>query len=237
MRLLYDMPTVTPAALQNMIKDTERIRKLIRTSVLKQMHSIEVSGRNLVLEEVILDYVLSTLRHDNRLLAASGSEGFRIIGLERPFQMDFEGFRIKGFVDRIDSYRKGEVRIVDYKTGKVEDDDLFITDDNAASVVEKLFAEDGSKRPKIALQLFVYGLFAHDDGNLRSQTLYNSIYSTAWLYTRDLPEVPESPVFLQLMREKLRELLAEMTNPDIPFRRTQDLKTCAWCDFKDICGR
>lgn len=237
MSRLYDMPVVTPAALQGMIKDTERLRNLIRSAVLRQMHSIEVSGRNLVLEEVILDYVLSTLRHDNRLLLGSGSGGFRIIGLEKPFQMDFEGFHIKGFVDRIDSYREGIVRIVDYKTGKVEDDDLFITDGNAASVVEKLFAPDSSKRPKIALQLFIYGLFAHGDEKLRSQTLCNSIYSTAWLYTRDLPEVPESPEFLKLMREKLKELLAEMTDLSVPFRRTQDTKTCGWCDFRDICGR
>ena len=237
MSRLYDRPMVTPAVLQALIKDQPRLRKLIRASVLKQMHSIEVTGRNLVLEEVILDYVLSTLRHDNRLLLTSGSEGFRIIGLEKPFRMDFEGFHLKGFVDRIDSYRSGEVRIVDYKTGKVEDDDLFITDSNAASVVEKLFAPDSSKRPKIALQLFIYGLFAHDDESLRSQTLLNTIYSTAWLYTRDLPEVPESPEFLRLMREKLKELLAEMTHLDIPFRRTSDTKTCGWCDFKDICGR
>ena len=237
MSRLYDLPMVTSASLQGMIKDRQRLRKLIRAAILKQMHSIEVSGRNLVFEEVILDYVLSTLRHDSRLLLAAGSEGFRIIGLEKPFQMDFEGFHLKGFVDRIDSYRTGEVRIVDYKTGKVEDDDLFITDDNAASVVEKLFAPDTSKRPKIALQLFIYGLYAHGDEHLRSQTLFNSIYSTAWLYTRDIPEVPESPEFLRLMREKLCDLLAEMTNPAIPFRRTKDSKTCSWCDFKDICGR
>ena len=238
MRQLYDRETVTPSYLQELLGDMDGIRKRIRASVLEQMRSIEVGGRNLVLEEVILDYVLSTLRHDRRLLLTSASEGFRILGLEKSFRMDFEGFHLKGFVDRIDSYRPGEVRIVDYKTGKVEDEDLLITDENAAKVVEKLFAPESRKRPKIALQLFVYGLFAHSDPDLlASRKLVNSIYSTAWLYTRDLPEVAESPVFLRLMRERLRILLEEMVNPEIPFRRTQDGNTCRWCDYKTICGR
>ena len=151
--------------------------------------------------------------------------------------MDFEGFHLKGFVDRIDSYRPGEVRIVDYKTGKVEDEDILITDENAAKVVEKLFSPESKKRPKIALQLFIYGLFAHGDPDLGSRKLLNAIYSTAWLYTRDLPEVSESPEFLRLMRERLRDLLEEMVTPEIPFRRTQDANTCQWCDFENICGR
>ena len=237
MRELYDRTVVSPSYLQELLRDSAGIRKRIRSSVLEQMRSIEVGGRNLVLEEVILDYVLSTLRYDRQLLLTSGSEGFRILGLEKVFQMDFEGFHLKGFVDRIDSYRPGEVRIVDYKTGKVEDEDLLITDENAAKVVEKLFSPESKKRPKIALQLFIYGLFAHGDPDLGSRKLLNAIYSTAWLYTRDLPEVSESPEFLRLMRERLRDLLEEMVTPEIPFRRTQDANTCQWCDFKNICGR
>ena len=32
-------------------------------------------------------------------------------------------------------------------------------------------------------------------------------------------------------------MLAEMTDPSIPFRRTQERSTCTFCDFKTICGR
>ena len=158
MQQLYDMELVTPAYLQATRKDTDRLKRLIRAAVLSEMNSVEVSGRNLVLEEVLLGYVRATLKHDIDLLAGSGSAGFRIIGLELRRETTFEGFRIKGYIDRMDSYKEGEVRIVDYKTGKVEDDDLLITDQNAAGVVEKLFGESNSGRPKIALQLFVYGL-------------------------------------------------------------------------------
>ena len=228
---------VTAAELEAMQKDTARLRKMIRAEVLDQMHSIEVSGRNLVLEEVILDYIQSTLKHDKELLTASGSKGFRIIGLEQRRRMEWNGFRFKGFVDRMDSYKEGEVRIVDYKTGRVEDDEILITDENAAAVVDKLFGPSNARRPKIALQLFLYDLFAHADAALAGQTVVNSIYSTARLYTGALPDCPESPEFIRLCSERLKDMLAQMTDLQVPFHRTQEQETCTWCDFKNICGR
>ena len=196
-----------------------------------------MTGRNLVLEQVLADYVDATLRYDAALLERGGAPSFQILGLERRHETVFEGFRIKGFIDRMDSFRPGEIRIVDYKTGKVEDNDLLITDENAAAVVEKLFGPSNTGRPKIALQLFVYDLFAHELPQSRGCRIVNSIYSTARLYTEALPDMPESPEFGRLMRERLRQTLAEMVNPDIPFLRTKEMKTCAVCDFKTICGR
>ena len=226
---------VTPADLAAMQKDVPRLRTMIRAEVLDQMHSIEVTGRNLVLEEVILDYVLNTLKHDASLLTGSGSEGFRILGLEQRHTLEMDGFRFKGFIDRIDSYLPGQVRIVDYKTGKVTDDDILITDDNASDVVDKLFGESNANRPKIALQLFLYDLFAHKA--FRDVQVVNSIYSTGRLYTGPLPDCPESSEFIRLTHERLRDMLAQMTDVSIPFTRTSEIKTCEFCDFKTICGR
>ena len=238
MQALYrDRPMVTREDLAAMIKDTARLRRMIREEVLAEMHSIEVTGRNLVLEEVLLDYVLGTLKHDAGLLAKAGSEGFRMIGIEQRRTMEMDGFHFKGFVDRIDSYIPGQVRIVDYKTGRVEEDEIVITDANAPKVVEKLFGPSNTDRPRIALQLFLYDMFAHADASLRDQVVVNSIYSTGRLFTEPLPDCPESPEFIRLTREHLREMLQEMTDTTVPFRRTEDRKTCGWCEFKNICGR
>lgn len=237
MEQLYALPEVTPQDLDRFQADKARLKQLIRQEVMNQMHSTEVTGRNLVLEEVLLDYVLRTLEHDTRLLGSCGSKGFRILGLEQFMETRFEGFRILGYVDRMDSYRDGEVRIVDYKTGRVEDADLLITDENAAEVVERLFGPVNKGRPKIALQLFVYDLFAKGDKALQGQQVVNSIYSTARLYTGALPDVPASPEFIRLTSARLKEMLEEMTDTAVPFRRTDQKDSCAWCDFKDICGR
>ena len=80
-------------------------------------------------------------------------------------------------------------------------------------------------------------MFAHADASLRDQVVVNSIYSTGRLFTEPLPDCPESPEFIRLTREHLREMLAEMTDTTVPFRRTEDRKTCGWCEFKNICGR
>ena len=149
----------------------------------------------------------------------------------------FEGFRLKGYADRIDSYKDGAVRIVDYKTGKVEQEDIDINDDNAADIVEKLFGPANQGRPKIALQLYIYSLLAQEYDKTMGRPLVNSIYSVRRMFTEPLQDRPQSHEFARLTRERLKDLLAEMTDPTVPFRRTEELSTCSYCDFKMICGR
>ena len=225
------------ADIDALLKDRKALKARVRALIIKQMQTVDVSGRDLVVEEVIVEYVLRTLKHDRDLLARSGKEGFRILHLENRMTATFEGFRIKGFADRIDRYLGGEVRIVDYKTGKVEQDDIDITDDNAAEVVRKLFGPLNNGRPKIALQLFMYGLLAQEQEDLKDRPVVNSIYSVSRLFTEPLEDRPASPEFARLTKERLKDLLAEMTDPSVPFRRTDEIKTCEYCDFKMICGR
>ena len=225
------------AEIIRMQQDKKDLRRRIRTRVMEEMKTVEVSGRNLVLEQVLLDYVTGTLEHDRQLLASAGAEGFHILGLESRRKADFHGFHFKGFVDRIDSYRPGEVRILDYKTGKVKDEEIAITDENAQWVADKLFAPPGGDRPKIALQLFLYDYFAHQDPAFKDKTLVNSIYSTTRIYTQPLKDQAESRAFSSLVKEKLTQTLDELVDASVPFRRTEDTRPCQWCDFKMICGR
>ena len=228
---------LTVADLDGMLKDRKAVKALVRKTILKKMQTVDVTGRDLVVEEVIVEYVLRTLRHDRELLVQSGSKGFDILFLEEKMLGTFEGFQIKGYADRIDSYLAGEARIVDYKTGKVEQDDIEITDDNAADVVEKLFGPTNNGRPKIALQLFMYGLLTQEQEKLRGRPVVNSIYSVSRLFTEPLEDRPANAEFARLTRERLRDLFAEMTDPSVPFRRTEERKTCEYCDFKMICCR
>ena len=238
MQRLYDgLNPVTGADIDHILQDRKGLKDLIRRLIMEELNTFELSGRNLVVEEVILEYVIRTLQHDRALLARSGSPGFQILGLERRLECRFEGFRLKGFADRIDRYLGDEVRIVDYKTGKVEDDDIDIMDGNAAEVVGKLFGPSNARRPKIALQLFLYGLLAQSYADLKDRPVVNSIYSVSRLFTDPLQDRVQSPEFNRLTRECLRTLLSEMTDPEVPFRLTAETDTCSYCDFKTICGR
>ncbi len=238
MEALYDpLSRVTVADLDGMLSDRKALKALVREKIMEKMQTIDVTGRDLVVEEVILEYVVQTLKHDRRLLLEAGSPGFDILYLEYKMTCPFEGFRLKGYADRIDSYKNGEVRIVDYKTGKVEQEDIDINDDNAADIVEKLFGPANQGRPKIALQLYIYSLLTQEYEKTKGRPLVNSIYSVRRMFTEPLQDRPQSHEFARLTRERLKDLLAEMTDPAVPFRRTEELSTCSYCDFKMICGR
>ena len=104
-------------------------------------------------------------------------------------------------------------------------------------MVEKLFGPTNNGRPKIALQLFLYGLLVQEIPDLKDRPVVNSIYSVSRLFTEPLEDRPASAEFARLTRERLKDLLAEKTDPSVPFRRTEEVKTCEYCDFKMICGR
>lgn len=220
MKALYECaPVITPGMIDAFRKDVKGLKALIRKNVLEELHSIEVTGRNLVLEEVILDYVQSTLKHDASLLAATdGTEGFRIISLEKPYYGTLGGFKFYGYLDRLDSYKEGEVRVVDYKTGKVDD------------------GKDGIS-PKIAMQFHIYNLLCHQQSFLAGKRIVDSIYSIHHMYTGNLPDMPEDPETAKEMTAKLEAMLSDISNLEIPWSRTEDRDICSRCDFKDICGR
>ncbi|MBR4755553.1 MAG: PD-(D/E)XK nuclease family protein [Bacteroidales bacterium] len=213
------------------------IKRRVRSLILSQLHSLEVSGRNLVLEDVIVQYVLKTLQRDKELMEKLGVESFRIIGLENKLTARIDGFEFVGYIDRMDCFLPGEVRIVDYKTGKVEDKDVNIDEGNAASVVEALFGGDNQKRPRIAFQLFLYDILAARAPEHKGKVIINSIYQPARLFTEEVRNVPACRAFNEAVEDRLHGLLAEIRDKEVGWRRTSDSKTCSWCDFKMICGR
>ena len=214
----------------------DAVRARIRSLIKAELNTFEVSGRNLVFEDVVFQYVMKVLSRDLECMDAYGTDSFEVLGLELERFLDYDGFRFKGYIDRMDSFRPGEVRVVDYKTGKVEDNDINIFDDNAADVVAAVFGPDNSKRPKIALQMFLYDLFAEKDIK-EGAVISNSVYSPAKLFVSPVQSIPASPVFTSLMKERLSGMLREISDTSVPFSRTEDAKTCSHCDFKTICGR
>ena len=214
-----------------------RIPALVRRLILEKLNSFELAGRNIVFADMIVRYVRQAVRRDIEYLEKQGADGFRILGLELDRYATIGGFRFKGVIDRLDSIRPGELRVLDYKTGKVSDEDFLIGEGNAEEVVEALFGENNGKRPKIALQLYLYDRYIAGDPEFRGWTIENSVYQPSRLFIREVENVSLNRRFLDLMDVRLGELLAEISDLEQPWRRTQDTRSCAWCDFKNICGR
>jgi hypothetical protein len=239
MRSLYtvDGSKVDRAYLQSWMSREDDIRTMVKELIMSELNTLEVSGRNLVVADVIVRYVLKTLSRDLELLQTQGSPYFEVLGQETKVGGKFCGQKFKGFIDRLDSIKEGQVRVVDYKTGKVLENDENITDDNALEIAQMIFDPATKERPKIALQFYIYDMLLQGDERVKGKELANCVYSTAHLFSDPPVTVPLNKTFYDAMSEHLEKLLEEMYDTQVPFRRTEDQNVCEYCDFKAICGR
>lgn len=238
-------------------KGCKTIEDTVACEIMASVSTDTVSGRDLVTQRMIVDWVRRTLTHEKQLLKNAGKTEFELVTAEGTLYGDFEGYKLKGRVDRIDSWSPDSVRLVDYKTGKVLKEDVEIDDAGAQDIAEKIFdAEiDNIKRPEIALQIFFYNLLMetlNDRMRTASPELYarltdsnvkhvvNSIYSTRAMMTEAPVDVYRNETFQKVMKEKLLALFAEMESTQVPWVKHvegfQD-STCKNCSFKKICGR
>ena len=231
------LQTVSREYIESWISRKSEIRAKVKALIMKEMNVMEVSGRNLVVADVIVKYVMKTLRRDLDQLVQKDAPCFVMLGQEVKVQGEMFGQRFKGYVDRLDSLVDGEVRVVDYKTGKVLENDENITDDNAEDIADMIFDPSCKERPKIALQFFIYDMLLKGNPLVDGMKISNSVYSTAHLFTDPPVTVPLNRKFYDAMTGHMEGLLAQMYDTSIPFRRSDDDAVCEYCDFKMICGR
>lgn len=236
-KLAYKHKYITKEYINEWLAKKDVIRKKIKSLIVRELHLMEVSGRNLVVTDVILKYVLKTLERDLELMAKEGVDRFEIIGSEVRVAGKFCGQRFKGFVDRLDSFHPGQVRVVDYKTGRVLEDDQNIHDGNAEMIADKIFAKDEKERPKIALQFYMYDLLLQDRPECVGKEMFNCVYSTSSLFNEPPQAYQKCDCFFDAVSQRLEALLEEMYDLSVPFRRTSNAGACEYCDFKMICGR
>lgn len=193
--------------------EDKRIRDIVREGIKKKINSFEVSGRNLIYEDIICRYVRKTIQRDAELLESYGVKEFRILGLELSRKTEINGFRFKGDIDRLDSFVQGEARVVDYKTGNVD-------------------------RDKVDLQLYIYNRLISGDRLIGGMKVVNSVYHLSRMFVdRIVSEEMDSGRKAEI-EERLASVLSELADPSVPFNRTDDVEhTCSYCAFKMICGR
>ena len=231
------MKRISKEYIRSWLERGDDIRKKVKALIINQLNVMEVSGRNLVVADVIVKYVMKTLERDLEQLHENAVDDFEVLGRELKVYGEFHGQRFKGYIDRLDSFYPNQARVVDYKTGKVLEDDENITDGNAEDIASKIFTPDVKDRPKIALQFYIYDMLIQNRPEAKGRDIFNCVYSTSRLFT-DAPETRQmNKLFYDTMSERLKGLLDEMYDVSVPFRRTDDRDVCKYCDFNRICSK
>ncbi len=200
------------------------------------------SGKNLLLFHLAKQYITGFLKKEKDFLEHCVDKGlpFRVVGLEQLLEADISvrsengelPIKIRGKADRIDLL-DGSIRIIDYKTGKVDDSELKF--DSWDQVIRE------NSRGK-AFQLLTYAWMYHKL-NPEAAGIMPGIISMRGigkgLLTLTFPGGSEvlGPEHLAHFEEQLEVLLREVLDPAIPFSQTTDEKNCTYCPYRVLCRR
>ena len=213
--------TVNAGFIDSLLRDKARIRDTVNGFICAELGTFDVEGRNIVLSDVICSYVEAILESD---LAKVGKDGpFKVEDTEKKVKMAISGFDFVGFVDRLDRLPDGGLRVVDYKTGRVDKEDLD-------------FGKSIDDIPKIGLQLYLYKRMLA--GYAAGAPVEGTIVRPAGLMSgEEVISLDMNDIYCQSMEKALDRALAAISNTDYDWERTADEKKCEYCDFRAICGR
>jgi len=141
-----------------------------------------------------------------------------------------------GIADGIERLDDGRLRVVDYKTGESQLE---------FAGVEALFNGEAKQRQSNVLQTLLYAMMlTHSEGCEAVPALYyvrrmNRPDYSPELVDRSTGGVGEGYSAYAVDFERLLgEKLAELFDPAVPFRATDDAEhTCRYCDYRQICRR
>lgn len=233
-------PGRTLEALRRSGAVTQAVTEAINASYLRddKASADDYTGNLLLVKEIVARYLRDgVMRYD------AAHDAFTTLGLETevahafPFEAGGRKLEIKfaGIADRIDRLDDGTLRVVDYKTG---------TAHLEFAGVESLFRGEGKERLSNVLQTLLYSMMLYRS---RGCDALPTLYYVRNMHREEYsPELDDKELKIRGARysayagkfeELLRETLAELYDPDVPFRQCEDAKTCQYCDFNTICKR
>ena len=203
-------------------------------------HGLPETGFNYLNKTVIDSMLENFIKYERKFLGEGNKISIIDTEKELNLEIDFQGHKVNlhGFADRIDKVGD-EIRIIDYKTGKVNPYDVKINDkvEGITSMAEKA----------VQLMMYKYLYLSEQSEKLENseitadkikpgiigfQKLSHGVYS---LEISDAHELSSS--FKETCDKYFNEFLAEIFNKDIPFTQTKETRNCSFCDFKSICKR
>lgn len=224
LELLYgsSSPQIDVAAIDRLLAQADEavdraIREVFKTE------AGDLHGNDILLAEVIRELVKRMLQQDKK------DAPFTIEQLEGTYRSTIQvnglPINLYGKFDRVDE-QNGTVRIIDYKTGKVElkmkEFDSLFTDPKKKTLFQLYFYSKIYKdlHPGKAVKAGFYVAASLGEG-------------IKWPGNGDHVSEDELTQFTLY----LTQLIASVVDPSKPFNQTDDLKRCEYCEFRTICQR
>ncbi len=180
-----------------------------------------------------------------------------ILGLEQQLNVEVNlpvngepvAVKLGGRIDRLDRLPDGTVRVIDYKTGKVEAREVLFSDSLETDLLAK--PDKGKLRQLWWYKLLVtkqllnkensqleysFGTFPPILAGIYSfRNLKNGLFGDAASVAFNPGETPAE--FIAASERKLSQFVENLLDPAQPFTRTDDAKGCEYCGFARLCGR
>ena len=234
MEAIYDPfkgKTVNETDIKRIIGDEAALDRLIKERFWEVAHIGNIKGRRVIEFELLKNYILHTLRYDLKNVPF-----YYMAGEERKVKeldihpggdpsMPLEKVYLVGYIDR-QQRKEGRLYIIDYKTGYVKENDAVETD------MEKIFDATTEDRYHIARQLQMY---AYLNGGGEDTVL--SVYYLRQIKSGSVVETLADKDNITLFEDKLKCLLEEIFNRNIPFAGRPGCAGCRWCSFSSLCNK
>lgn len=235
---------LTKSLLVELAKDTNRIENTLTEEICNELQlditdetNKELKGRNYIIFNILKKYISQILEIDKFVAPLQIKQLEYNITL--PFNISQNSKKIElvigGNIDRIDE-TKNSIRIIDYKTGNV--------DNKINSIVELFENNDLKKDKKEIFQTLLYSLI-YKNHIEDIKPVKPGIYSVREIFTDEFDAsliINKQKIFdikfvEKEFSENLHNLLEEIYNSSVPFSQTEDPKKCQYCDFKTICHK
>lgn len=196
----------------------------------------DYTGNTLLVKDIVVKYIRhGVMRYDAR------NDGFAIVGLERDVEYRFpidaqRSVTLAGRADRIDSLDGGALRIIDYKSGNTPHLDF--------NGIDALFNGKAEERISNIFQTLLYSMILFRSERRESVPtlfyagkMHREDYSPLIVDRSAGRSVERYSDYASDFEQALGESLRRLFDPTIPFVQCQDMNTCRYCDFKNICKR
>ena len=230
-------PSLQVEDIERMLKQYEYLMRQKFSAHFNNDPTAFETGKNFLSFSMALELTKRFLETEKKYILSLNNQPFFIEALEERLEYELELqvagekriIKLKGFVDRIDSV-DGRIRILDYKSGKVESKDVG----SALSKFQGSMEEGLVKlalESKHFLQLMIYNYLYYKKYEIVPHS--SAIISFVRLNESPFTIVAKDYSVTQIIESfpnVLEELLNEMYNTEKPFEHTKEFfNYCAYC--------